>query len=104
MQAMLEQIALTEKEAENIRLQAAQQAKDSISKAKEEAERAVAKADQSEREKTKEAQKQAELDGEALGQSLIDDAAERINYNKKLAEDNIPEAVKYLIEKVENLA
>ncbi|MDD3400030.1 MAG: hypothetical protein PHT58_00155 [Eubacteriales bacterium] len=104
MQAMMEQIALTEQEAENIRAKAIQDAKDSIARAKADAEAAIKVADDKEREKTKAALLQAEIDGAALGQSMMEEARVKIGSDRKFAEEKIPEAVKYLIERVESLA
>lgn len=104
MQAMMEQIALTESEAEQIRMQAAAEAKELIARAKTQAEKAIVEADEREREKTKAAQQQAQIDGAALCDALLSDAKVRIVTDRAEAEKNIPSAVKYLVERVETLA
>ena len=101
MQTMLERIADAEKQADLVLEEANRQARESVAAAKEQAETAVAEAAEAEREKTAQALAKAETDGQALGESILSGVRGEISSVRAAAESKLPDAVTYLLERIE---
>ncbi|MDO4543894.1 MAG: hypothetical protein Q4C01_05005 [Clostridia bacterium] len=100
---MIGEIANTEERAEQIRKDALLQGKELVNKTKADMEQRLKETDDREREKTKSALMQAEIDGKALAESILNEAITGIEKRRSAAEQRIPAAVDYLLERVETL-
>ncbi|MDO4565417.1 MAG: hypothetical protein Q4C04_07385 [Clostridia bacterium] len=103
MQTMMEQITLTENRAEEIRQKAALDARESIAGKKIECDNRLQEAEETERTATKLAVSQAETDGAALADAIKAQAEREIEKKREIAEQRIPQAVAYLLERAETL-
>ena len=101
MQTMLDRIAEAEQQADAILEQASKDAKDSIAKAKTDAEAAVAEAAESEHKQTADALARAESEGERLSEQILCDVRKDIIQSHAAAAEHVPEAVTYLMERIE---
>lgn len=104
MRSIIEEIAQSEQQADEIRAEAAAHAREEIARAAEEAERALAALDVSAREETAAALAKAERDGEALAQSLSAQYEAEADTLCAQAYGRVDEAVDYLIKKVQGIA
>ncbi len=101
MDSMIDKIRAAEKQAEDIRAQAVTDARDMAARAREEtAERLVAAAE-AERQKTREALAKAEEDGKVLARQVLLEARETVSREEAAARAKLPEAVAYLMERVD---
>lgn len=100
MHSIIDEIAEAEKQAEEIRQQAAAQARESISFAQADAATALSDAEIAERDKTRAALLQAEQDGDALAQTILSDMAKEADELCARARERSAEAVSYLVKKV----
>ena len=101
MDSMIDKIRAAEKQAEDIRAQAATDARDMAARAREEAaERLIAVAE-AERQKTREALTKAEEDGKVLARQVLAEAREVVAREEAAARAKLPDAVAYLMERVD---
>lgn len=103
MQDMLERIAAAETQADQILAQANEQARELISRAKAESEEMIAREHADELKKTEEALSKAEADGETAAAEILSATREGIVAIRQNAEAKIPEAVSYLMERIETI-
>ena len=101
MNTMLERIKEAELQADRLVEQANVQARESIVLAKADAEAAVSEAAEAERKATAEAVLKAEAEGEAMQNDIFSHHRETLLKEQKAAETKVPEAVRYLMERVE---
>lgn len=101
MQNMLERIAAAEKQADQILEQANAEAKELIARTKSECADAVEAARTEEMKKTADAVEKAERDGESLADGILADVRAEIEAVTHTALKKIPDAVSYLMERIE---
>lgn len=104
MRSIIEEIAAAEQQAEDIRASAASEGRERIAKANDEAEQAMASLEAAEREAMKAALAQAELGGEAVARDMAAHMEAEAEAQCKAAEQRLPEAVAYLMKRVQKLA
>ena len=96
MDSMIDKIRAAEQQAEDIRAQAVTDARDMAARAREEAAERLAAAAEAERQKTREALAKAEEDGKVLSE-----AREIVAREEDAARAKLPDAVAYLMERVD---
>jgi len=101
MDSMIDKIRAAEKQAEDIRAQAVIDARDMGARAREEAAERLAAAAESERQKTREALAKAEEDGKVLAAKVLSEAREIVAREEDAARAKLPDAVAYLMERVD---
>ena len=101
MDSMIDKIRAAEQQAEDIRAQAAVDARDMAARAREEAAEKLAAAAENERQKTREALAKAEEGGKALAQQVLADARKVVAREEAAARAKLPDAVAYLMERVD---
>lgn len=101
MDSMIDKIRAAEKQAEDIRAQAVTDARDMAARAREEAAERLAAAAEAERQKTREALNKAEEDGKVLAQKVLLEAREVVAREENAARAKLPDAVAYLMERVD---
>ena len=101
MDSMIDKIRAAEKQAEDIRAQAVIDARDMGARAREEAAERLAAAAESERQKTREALAKAEEDGKILAAKVLSEAREIVAREEDAARAKLPDAVAYLMERVD---
>ena len=101
MDSMIDKIRAAEKQAEDIRAQAVTDARDMAARAREEAAERLAAAAEAERQKTREALNKAEEDGKVLAQKVLLEAREVVAREENAAHAKLPDAVAYLMERVD---
>ena len=101
MDSMIDKIRAAEKQAEDIRAQGLTDARDMAARAREEAAERLAAAAEAERQKTREALWKAEEDGKALSRQVLEKARETVAQEEAAARARLPEAVAYLMERVD---
>ncbi|MDO4573008.1 MAG: hypothetical protein Q4C13_06530 [Clostridia bacterium] len=100
MRSIMEEIAEAERQAEEIRQNAAAEAREAIGFAHADAETVLSELDISEREKLREALIGAERNGEAAAQEILSGMERETAEACARARDRIDEAVTYLIKRV----
>ena len=101
MDSMIDKIRAAEQRAEDIRAQAATDARDMAARAREEAAERLTAAAESERQKTREALQKAEEDGKLLSVQVLSAAREVVTREEAAARAKLPDAVAYLMERVD---
>ena len=101
MDSMIDKIRAAEKQAEEVRAQGLADARDMAARAREEAAERLAAAAEAERQKTREALSKAEEDGKALSRQVLEKARETVEREEAAARARLPEAVAYLMERVD---
>ena len=101
MESMIDKIRAAEKQAEDIRAQAAVDARDMGARAREEAAERLVAAAEDERRKTRDALAKAEEDGKALSEQVLSAAREVVAQEEAAARANLNKAVAYLMERVD---
>ena len=101
MDSMIDKIRAAEKQAEDIRAQAVTDARDMGTRAREEAAERLAAAAENERQKTREALAKAEEDGKVLAAKVLSEAREVVAREEAAARAKLPDAVAYLMERVD---
>jgi len=101
MDSMIDKIRAAEQQAEDIRAQAATDARDMAARAREEAAQRLTAAAESERQKTREALQKAEDDGKALSEKVLAEARKIVAREEATARAKLPDAVAYLMERVD---
>ena len=101
MDSMIDKIRAAEQRAEDIRAQAATDARDMAARAREEAAERLTAAAESERQKTREALQKAEEDGKLLSAQVLSAAREGVAREEAAARAKLPDAVAYLMERVD---
>ena len=101
MQTMLERIAEAEKRADLVLEEANQKARERIAEAKAASETAIANASEKERAKTANALMEAEKQGIEQGEQILSSVRSEIEAVRQSALDRLPEAVAYLLERID---
>ena len=101
MDSMIDKIRAAEKQAEDIRAQGLTDARDMAARAREEAAERLTAAAEAERQKTREALAKAEEDGKALSAQVLQKARETVAEEEAAARAKLPDAVAYLMERVD---
>lgn len=101
MDSMIDKIRAAEKQAEDIRAQAVTDARDIGARAREEVAERLAAAAENERQKTREALAKAEEDGKVLAAKVLSEAREVVAREEAAARAKLPDAVAYLMERVD---
>ena len=101
MDSMIDKIRAAEKQAEDIRAQAVTDARDMAARAREEAAERLIAAAEAERQKTREALAKAEEDGKVLARQVLAEAREVVAREEAAARAKLPDAVAYLMERVD---
>ena len=101
MDSMIDKIRAAEQQAEDIRAQGLTDARDMGTRAREEAAERLAKAAEEERQKTRDALVKAEEDGKALSAQVLAAAREVVAREEAAARAKLPDAVAYLMERVD---
>ena len=101
MDSMIDKIRAAEQRAEDIRAQAATDARDMAARAREEAAERLTAAAESERQKTREALQKAEEDGKLLSAQVLSAAREGVAREEAAARAKLNDAVAYLMERVD---
>ena len=104
MSTIIDEIAKAEAQAAEIRALAAANAREAVSKAKEEAQQALSDQAAREREADRAALEAAERDGAALAGKLAADMASEAEDLCRAAEQKEKQAIEYLLKKVRELA
>lgn len=100
MRSIIDEISAAEREAEEIRQQAAAAAREAISFAQADAETALSDADIAERDKTREALAKAEREGDAIAQQILLSMEQEADTLCAGARERSAEAVTYLVKRV----
>lgn len=100
MRSIIEEIAVAEQEAEEIRRSAVASAREKTAKASDEAEAALKDLHEEQRLAMADALKQAELDGEQLAKGLADSMDAAADAACAAAEQRLDDTVSYLMRKV----
>ena len=101
MTSIMERIAEAETRADGILEEANRAARELVAKARTDADEAIAAAAASERVHTAEMLKAAQEDGEAIAAEVTEKARTETKRQIEAAERNVPEAVAYLMERIE---
>ena len=101
MDSMIDKIRAAEQQAEDIRAQAVADARDMAVRAREEAAERLIAAAEAERQKTREALAKAEEDGKVLARQVLAEAREVVAREEAAARAKLPDAVAYLMERVD---
>ncbi len=101
MQNMLERITAAEQQADQMLEQAGTQARELIARTKAEAETAVTDAQAEERSKTAAALAAAERQGEQEAAGILAEVRSEIESVRTAAQKKLPDAVSYLMERIE---
>ncbi len=101
MTSIMERIAEAESRADAIIEEANRTAREHVANARIAADEAIAAADETERAATAEAMKQAQIDGEALAACVTKEAEAGTEALIREAEQHVPEAIAYLMERIE---
>jgi len=104
MRSIIDEIALAEEQAAQIRHQAAESARELLAAARVKAEENLAFAESQEREKTREELEKAEKDGREQAEAIFKEIAETSERQCADASLRIDDAVKYLMRKVQEIA
>lgn len=104
MRSIIDEIAAAETQADEIRQNAVVAARELMLEKKNAADAAYAAQEGVEREKTRTALEQAENEGAALTKTILADLAETADQQCAAAAEKLPEAVAYLMKKVQGLA
>ena len=101
MTSIMERIAEAETRADEILEEANRMARERVAKERNEADEAIAAAAESERMHTAEMLKAAQEDGEAVAAEVTQKARTETHKLIEAAERNVPEAIAYLMERIE---
>ena len=101
MTSIMERIADAETRADAILEEAARTAREAVAKAKTDADEAIAAAAEQERTATAQSLLKAQADGEAIAADVTAKAKAETDALLKEAEKNVPEAIAYLMERIE---
>ncbi len=101
MASIMERIAEAETRADAILEEANRTARECVANARTEADEAIAAAAESERTHTAEMLRSAQIDGEAIAAEVTQKALSETEKLIREAERNVPEAVAYLMERIE---
>ena len=101
MDSMIDKIRAAEQQAEDVRAQAAADARDMAARAREEAAERLIAAAEAERQKTREALAKAEENGKVLARQVLAEAREVVAREEAAARAKLPDAVAYLMERVD---
>lgn len=104
MRSVIEEIALAEQQAEEIRQSAAVQARELTQKAKQDAVEALAKLENEERAALSGALETAKQQGERISKDLLDQMEQESDAICKTASAKLDQAVSYLLDKVTKTA
>ena len=100
MRSIIDEIAQAEREADEIRREAAASGRERIAAAREASEKALAAMDDTEREQLRAALDKAELDGEREAASVHRALCEQADALCKRAEERLEDTVAYLLNRV----
>lgn len=103
MHDMLERIAAAEQQADQILEQANEQAKELVARARTESEEMIAREHAGEMKQTDEAIARAEVEGENIAAKILNSTRDGILAIRQNAAARIPEAVSYLMERIETI-
>ncbi|MBQ1632867.1 MAG: V-type ATP synthase subunit H [Clostridia bacterium] len=101
MTSIMERIAEAETRADEIIEEANRTARERVAKARTAADESIAAAAESERRHTAEILSQAQEDGKAIAAEVTDKAKAETHKLIEAAERNVPEAIAYLMERIE---
>ena len=101
MTSIMERIAEAESRADAILEEANRTARELVAKERTDADEAIAAAAESERTHTAEMLRQAQEDGEAMATEVTDKAKAETQKLIGIAERHVPEAIAYLMERIE---
>ena len=101
MTSIMERIAEAETRADAILEEANRTARERVAKERTDADEAIANAAESERVHTAEMLRQAQTDGEAMAAEVTDRAKAETQKLIGAAERHVPEAIAYLMERIE---
>ena len=99
MRSIIDEIARAEATADEIRVNAAQTSREQLLIAREQSERELAALEKREREKTRAALEQAEADGERAAEESMRGMLETAERQCAGAEEKLPAAVAFLMDK-----
>lgn len=100
MRSVIDEIAAAEQHADEIRLSAASGARETIAKAREDAQTALAQLEETERETTRTELELARQEGEHLSKQQLKKMELEADELCARAQERIGEAVRYLVDKV----
>ncbi len=100
MRSIIDEIAYAEAKADEVRVNAAQSARELLLTAREQSEHELAALEKREREETRSALEKAEADGERVAQETMRDMLEAAARQCAGAEERLPAAVAFLMNKV----
>ncbi len=100
MRSVIDEIAAAEQRAEEIRLSAAAGAREAIAKAREDAQSALARLEETERETARAQLELAGLEGERLSKEQLEQMKREADELCARAQDRVADAVRYLVDKV----
>ena len=101
MTSIMERIAEAEARADALLDEANRAARERVAKERTDADEAIAAAAESERTHTAEMLRQAQEDGEAMATEVTDRACAETQRLIGIAERHVPEAIAYLMERIE---
>lgn len=101
MQDIMERITEAEQQADLLIEEARVSARDAVAKAKAESEARISAAVLSEREESAAASERANREGAAIAQGIMDEHRDSLMQSRTQAEAKLPQAVAYLMERVE---
>ncbi|MDL2235813.1 hypothetical protein LJC07_06670 [Christensenellaceae bacterium OttesenSCG-928-L17] len=102
MRSIIDQVREVEDQAVTIRQEAVQQGKDLVASAQAQVKEQALKEAEAERLVLKDATQQAEASGKVQAEEIIAGRAAEADADCKRAEEKLPQAVTYLLEKVVN--
>lgn len=100
MRSVIDEIATAEQRAEEIRLSAAAGARETIVKARDDAQSALAQLEETERETTRKQLEIAKLEGERLSKEQLEQMKQEADELCARAQERVGDAVRYLVDKV----
>ena len=104
MRSIIEEIAAAEQQAEDVLKDAASKNREFLVQARDQAERALALAEEDERVKTEQALLEANARGEAAEKETLADMAKQADDLCEKAKSRVDVAIKYLVDKVHDRA
>jgi len=104
MRSIIDEIALAEEQAEQIRQESVSAARELLNASRLEAEREYVRVEDEEREKMREALEKAEQDGQQQAEQTLKELAATADLQCEEAKLRVGDAVQYLLKKVQEIA
>ena len=104
MRSVIDEIAVAEQQAEEIRLTAAAEAREMTQKAREDAKSALAALEQAQRDEARAQMERARKQGETLSKEMLSKLEQEADAVCARAQAKLPEAIAYLLNKVTKTA